>query len=80
MPEEPLAGMAEHLPVEIGSQLVGHTVEEIERELVLQTLASHGGNRTCAARALGFSIRTLRNRIKEYAAQGVDVPAPGCNR
>jgi DNA-binding protein Fis len=35
------------------------------------------GNRTASARLLGFSIRTLRNKITEYSADGVDVPPPG---
>lgn len=57
---------------------IGTTVAEIERELVLQTLASCNGNRTHAARVLGVSVRTLRNRIRLYSARGIDVPAhPG---
>jgi DNA-binding NtrC family response regulator len=54
---------------------VGSTVAEIERELVLQTLVSCNGNRTHAARMLGVSVRTLRNRIRLYTARGIDVPA-----
>lgn len=56
--------------------LVGATVGEVERELVLQTLARCNGNRTRAARVLGVSIRALRNKIREYSAGGFDVPAP----
>ena len=55
--------------------LIGATVEEIERELMLQTLARCGGNRTHAARVLGVSVRTLRNKIRQYSADGADVPA-----
>ena len=55
---------------------VGVKVADVERELVLRTLAGCNGNRTHAARALGISIRTLRNRIRLYAARGIDVPAP----
>jgi hypothetical protein len=55
--------------------LIGSTVGEVERALVLQTLASCGGNRTHAARVLGLSLRTLRNKIRFYAAQGIEVPA-----
>jgi DNA-binding NtrC family response regulator len=57
--------------------LIGATVDEVERELVLQTLVHCHGNRTRAASVLGVSIRTLRNKIKEYAAQGLVVPPPG---
>ena len=53
------------------------TVADVERELVLHTLASCNGNRTHAARALGVSVRTLRNRIRLYTARGIDVPAHG---
>jgi DNA-binding NtrC family response regulator len=56
--------------------LIGSTVGEVERELVLQTLARCEGNRTRAARVLGMSIRTLRNRIRLYSAEGIEVPAP----
>ena len=56
--------------------LIGSTVGEIERELVLQTLLRCNGNRTHAARMLGLSIRTLRNKIRLYAACGIDVPSP----
>lgn len=39
---------------------------EMERELIFKTLASVGGNRTHAAKILGISIRTLRNKLREY--------------
>ena len=54
--------------------LVGHSVEEIERELVLHTLRHFEGNRMHAARVLGVSVRGLRNKISEYAAMGIVVP------
>lgn len=64
-------------PNEIVPLLIGATVDEVERELVLQTLARCDGNRTRAARVLGLSVRTLRNKIREYSADGIDVPPPG---
>ena len=57
--------------------LVGRTVAEVERELILDTLDHCLGNRTHAARILGISIRTLRNKLNEYTAEGVPVPGPG---
>jgi DNA-binding NtrC family response regulator len=63
-------------PDQIVPLLIGSTVGEVERELVLQTLARCEGNRTRAARVLGMSIRTLRNKIRLYSADGIDVPAP----
>jgi DNA-binding protein Fis len=42
---------------------------------VLQTLAHCDGNRTHAARVLGVSVRTMRNKIRQYAADGCGGPA-----
>ena len=55
---------------------VGQTVAEMEQRLILDTLAHCLGNRTHAANILGISIRTLRNKLKEYSDSGVAVPAP----
>jgi DNA-binding NtrC family response regulator len=73
-PAIPAATLA---PNQIVPLLIGSTVGEIERELVLQTLARYDGNRTHAARVLGVSVRTLRNKIRLYSADGIDVPAHG---
>ncbi|MBR0714899.1 helix-turn-helix domain-containing protein [Bradyrhizobium liaoningense] len=62
-------------PNQIVPLLIGSTVDEVERELVVQTLARCDGNRTRAARVLGLSVRTLRNKIRLYVADGIDVPA-----
>ncbi|MBX6748006.1 MAG: sigma-54-dependent Fis family transcriptional regulator, partial [Acetobacteraceae bacterium] len=60
------------------SALVGRRVDEVERDLILETLTHCLGNRTRAAEILGISIRTLRNKLHEYRAQGVPVPVlPG---
>jgi hypothetical protein len=57
--------------------LVGYTIEEVERELILNSLDQYGGCRTYTANVLGISIRCLRNKIGEYAAMGMAVTAPG---
>ena len=57
--------------------LVGRTIADVERHLILDTLASCFGNRTHAARILGISIRTLRNKLNEYMEAGIAVPEPG---
>jgi DNA-binding NtrC family response regulator len=58
--------------------LVGRKVEEVERDLILGTLAHCLGNRTRAAEILGISIRALRNKIQDYKSMGLPVPAaPG---
>jgi two-component system, response regulator FlrC len=59
-----------------GAGLVGHTVAQVEQQLILDTLVHCFGNRTHAANILGISIRTLRNKLKEYSEAGVPVPAP----
>jgi DNA-binding NtrC family response regulator len=51
-------------------RLIGHSVAEVEGELIRKTLAHFCGNRTRAARVLGVSIRTLRNKIQEYKTNG----------
>jgi two-component system response regulator FlrC len=56
--------------------LVGRTVAEVERDLILETLKHCLGNRTHAANILGISIRTLRNKLNEYAADGAPIPPP----
>jgi two-component system, response regulator FlrC len=56
------------------SGLVGRTVAEVERDLILATLKHCLGNRTRAANLLGISIRTLRNKLSVYAAAGAVVP------
>ncbi|MBX9776078.1 MAG: sigma-54 dependent transcriptional regulator [Xanthobacteraceae bacterium] len=56
--------------------LVGRTVADVERDLILETLKHCLGNRTHAANILGISIRTLRNKLNEYADNGVPIPPP----
>ena len=65
-------------PNDLIRPLIGSTVEEVERALVVQTLACCDRNRTQAARVLGLSVRTLRNKIRVYIAEGIEVPAHHC--
>jgi DNA-binding NtrC family response regulator len=46
----------------------GMTVAEMEKQLIFQTLEHCGQNRTRAAEVLDISVRTLRNKLKEYGA------------
>ena len=50
------------------SKLFSHsgTIEEIEKELILETLSSYDGNRAKTADKLGITARTLRNKLKKY--------------
>lgn len=54
--------------------LVGLPVAEVERRLILATLRQTEGNRTHAAHVLGISIRTMRNKLREYAERGIIIP------
>ncbi len=44
----------------------GMSIGEMEKQLILKTLRSCDGNRTKAAEILDISVRTLRNKLKEY--------------
>ncbi len=60
-----------------GSALVGRTVADVERVLIIDTLKHTLGNRTHAAKILGISIRTLRNKLNAYVQEGLSVPPAG---
>lgn len=60
-------------------QLVGKSVHEVERALILQTLVRCGGNRTTAAAMLGISVRTIRNKLRSFLTEEV-VARPGLFR
>ena len=60
-----------------GAAKVGRTVADVERDLIIDTLHHCLGNRTHAANILGISIRTLRNKLKQYTDEGLRVPQPG---
>jgi two-component system, response regulator FlrC len=62
-----------HLPI-------GRPLRDLETQFILETLKHHQGNRTHAARTLGISLRTLRNKINEFTAEGLEVMAPVSGR
>lgn len=59
---------------ELAEALVGLPVADVERDLILATLRQTNGNRTHAAEILGISVRTIRNKLKDYADRGFDIP------
>jgi DNA-binding NtrC family response regulator len=65
--------------IEAVRQLIGRTIAEVECELIIETLADQRGSRTEAAKLLGISIRTLRNKIHEYDERGKIVPKPAAH-
>jgi two-component system response regulator FlrC len=72
---EPAAAPSQGVNGKLG--LVGRTVADVERDLILETLQHCLGNRTHAANILGISIRTLRNKLQQYRQEGVSVPPAG---
>lgn len=54
--------------------LVGLSIHDIEREMILKTLDETGGNKTAAARILGLTARTLHNKLRLYREQGIIAP------
>lgn len=58
-----------------GDAMVGKTVADVEKNLILNTLDHCLGNRTQAAKILGISIRTLRNKLNQYQDEGMNIPA-----
>jgi two-component system response regulator FlrC len=70
--------LPEHCPVEVRDTALPPVVQqpgngslwEMERDLIFKTLVRVKDNRTHAAKELGISIRTLRNKLREYRADG----------
>jgi two-component system response regulator FlrC len=62
--------------VKPSSAMIRPTLADVERDLILDTLRHCLGNRTRAANILGISVRTLRNKLNDYAADGMRVPPP----
>lgn len=56
-----------HLLIEPDAPSKPITLKELEKQHILKTLDIHGGNRTQAAKALGISVRTLRNKLNAYS-------------
>ena len=58
-----------------GATLALPSVREVTRELLLSALRRHHGNRTHAAREMGVTVRTVRNRLR---TEHIDLPAGYC--
>ena len=52
------------------------TVDEMERRLIGSMLLQTAHNKTRAAEKLGISLRTLRNKLREYRSAGYDTSKP----
>jgi DNA-binding NtrC family response regulator len=75
LPEE-YRGLAAHpvsgRPPEEARAAESLTMEQIERQAILEALEKTGGNRTRAAGMLGIGLRTLQRKLKEYRLAGLD--------
>ncbi|HZA94535.1 MAG TPA: helix-turn-helix domain-containing protein, partial [Burkholderiaceae bacterium] len=65
----PEAGQPSILSVRVGT-----TLAEAERSLIFATLEHFEGHKERTAAALGVSLKTLYNRLKEYGAEGASPP------
>ena len=71
-PRKPLVGVAMGTPVVLP---LGLSLPELERFWLLSTLSALKGNRTHCAEKLDIALRTVRNKINEYKADGFAIPA-----
>lgn len=58
------------------TEMAPTSLRNVEKMLILSALETTRGNRTRAAELLGVSVRTIRNRIRDYELQGAHVPQP----
>ncbi len=65
------AGAVESANAQAAIAVEGQSLREVERQMIMQALEKTGNNRTHAAKILGISVRTLRNKLNEYRSQGV---------
>jgi two-component system response regulator FlrC len=70
-PRKPLLGVAMGTPVVLP---LGLSLPELERFWLLSTLSALKGNRTHCAEQLDIALRTVRNKINEYKADGFAIP------
>jgi two-component system, response regulator FlrC len=76
-PQKPLTGVPMGALVAIP---LGLSLPELERFWLLSTLAALDGNRTHCSQQLDIALRTVRNKINEYRAQGFEIPSSGYGR
>jgi DNA-binding NtrC family response regulator len=69
-PPGPVVAVPATAPPVATSETEFPTINEIEKRHILHALQRTSGNRTQAAKILGISIRTLRNKLHEYGYKG----------
>lgn len=68
--EDHVASLADAAPHEGARPKPGQSLEDLERQHILDTLARYDGNRRDTAEALGISLRTLYYRLSQYQKDG----------
>ena len=51
--------------------ILGTPIEEVERQMIMRTLQKTKNNKTRAAVLLGFSLKTLHNKLNLYRERGL---------
>ena len=63
-----LSNFADQGPADLIRLPVGTSLADVEREVILKTLAAVDRNKTRAAELLGISVKTLYNKLNQYGA------------
>ena len=71
IPPAPASGHEGFVAHATGDPAVMPKLKDVERQMILQSLQRTDNNRTHAAKMLGISVRTLRNKLHEYRTQGL---------
>jgi DNA-binding NtrC family response regulator len=75
LPEEPGAERQVSPDLEVkGESREPITLKEMEKSMIFDALDRVNGNRTKASKILGISVRTMRNKLQEYEAEGEAIP------
>jgi two-component system response regulator AtoC len=70
------AGAMRGMETAVVTMPVGTSIAQAERQLILATLEHYGNHKERTAAALGVSLKTLYNRLKEYAGDKVENDEP----
>jgi len=76
-PPLPVAATSPRLSVPAVAVPSGVPLEQIERQAILATLRSNGGDKRKTAAALGIALKTLYNRLKRYQLEPGAPPSDG---
>ncbi len=63
------------LSINLPEDFLSAPLRDVERHMIFHTLEKTQGNRTHAAKLLGISVRTLRNKLNEYREEFGEIPA-----